>query len=182
MPYLEQLSKQMQNWCSSLKCSLFTRGMPPYVHYNQPIITSKVLQEISYSMVQLLISRFRVCVAVLTWDLFWNTSESSSVFVNAWLAAAMWLLKAMCLVFWSAALGAPRSLLKLQCTETETHTFPTECSCLQHLQSETPMGTFTRCLNLPPQLAALSAKETQIYWSTRHTGCHVRSPKVSNVK
>lgn len=64
----------MQNPCSNLKCSLFTHGVPPYLHCNQRIITSKPLQEMSYNMVQLLISGFKVCVAVLTSDLFWNTS------------------------------------------------------------------------------------------------------------
>lgn len=128
-PYLEQLSRQMQNWCSSLKRSLFTHGMPPYVHYSQPIITSKVLQEMPYSMVRLLISRFRVCVAVLTWDLFWNTSESSSVIVNARFGGSHVAPQSYVpCAFWSAALGAPRTLLKLQRTETETHTFPTERS------------------------------------------------------
>lgn len=42
--------------CGSLKRPLFAQGMPPYVHCNQPTITSKLLQEMSYSMVQLLIS------------------------------------------------------------------------------------------------------------------------------
>lgn len=42
--------------------------MSPYVHCNQLIITSKALQEMPYSTVQLLISWFSVCAAALTWD------------------------------------------------------------------------------------------------------------------
>lgn len=68
------IEQQMQNPCSHLKLTLFTHGVPPYLHCNQRIITSKPLREMSYSMVQLLISGFKVCVATLTSDLFWNTS------------------------------------------------------------------------------------------------------------
>lgn len=88
------------------------------MHCKQTIIISQLHQEMQwncgqlYSINQLLISCCGGRVAALTWDVFLNTSESSSVILNAWLAAAAWLLKAMCLVFW----GAPRSLLKLQCT------------------------------------------------------------------
>ena len=68
------------------------------------------------SMDQLLFIWFWPRATVLTWNLFANTSEASSVIWDAWLAAAVWLLKAMCLVFWGAALGTPRSVLRLQCT------------------------------------------------------------------